>query len=97
MEKQYYYLVDFFVLDRSRRLSFIDRFFYSLSGSTDLARMEFLARKRCRSIEIKLRKDGFPPNSKVFYTYSQKLFLPKHESISSVVGIDVLDIPKELQ
>lgn len=90
MERQVYYSVNFYsVLGRELRYLTTHLYLYS-EYSVNWNHLMTVVRRECRNMELSLRKKvGF--RGKVVFCLAPK------PSGSPVVGIDVLDIPKELQ
>lgn len=90
MERQFYYSVNFYSV-LGRKLKYLSTSLYPYSEySANYDQLMVVVRRECRSMELLLRKKaGF--RGKVVFCLAPK------PSGSFVVGIDVLDIPKELQ
>lgn len=90
MEKQVYYSVNFYsVLGRELRYLTTNLYPYS-EYSADWNHFMVVVRRECRNMELLLRKKtGF--RGKVVFCLGVK------PSGSSIVGFDVMDVPKELQ
>lgn len=90
MERQVYYSINFYsVLGRELRYLTTELYPYS-EYSANYNRLMVVVRRECRNMELLLRKKA-DFRGKVVFCLGPKPLGP------SIVGIDVLDIPKELQ
>lgn len=90
MERQVYYSINFYSV-LGRELRYLTTHLYPYSEySANYNQLMVIVRRECRNMELSLRKKASFRGKVVFC-------LASRPSGSSVVGIDVLNIPKELQ